>query len=88
MLIKALELSQGEDHKELMSWINAENPDKQKKIAAVTDIYTRTGVKQIAEERIAQHNDEALTILERINMSEEAKQAFRAFADMLMTRKK
>lgn len=88
MLIKALELSQGEDHEELMSWINAKNPDKSKKIAAVTDIYTRTGVKKIAEERIAQYNAEALAILEKINIKDEAKEAFRAFADMLMTRKK
>lgn len=88
MLIKALELSKGDDKEDLMSWINDVNPNKQAKIAAVTGIYTRVGIKNIAEERIAQYNDEALAILEGINVSGEAKQAFRAFADMLMSRKK
>lgn len=88
MLIKALELSAGDDNKELMSWINAENPDKKAKIQAVTDIYTRTGVKEIAEKRISQYKEEAVAILEKINLNIEAKQVFLAFVDMLMNRKK
>lgn len=88
MLIKALELSVGDDNKELMSWINAENPDKKAKIQAVTDIYTRTGVKEIAEKRISQYKEEAVAILENINLNVEAKQVFLAFVDMLMNRKK
>ncbi len=88
MLIKALELSVGDDNKELMSWINAENPDKKAKIQAVTDIYTRAGVKEIAEKRISQYKEEAVAILENINLNVESKQVFLAFVDMLMNRKK
>lgn len=88
MLISALELAKGETYDELTAWINAENPDKQAKIAGVTAIYTSTGVKRIAEERIASYTENALSILDEIDMPEDGKQAFRAFADMLMNRKK
>lgn len=88
MLIKAIEMSSGDDHAELLQWINSVSPDKAEKIAAVTDIYTRVGVKALAEERIEQYSKEALATLEAINMSEEGKQAFRAFADYLMKRNK
>ncbi len=88
MLIKALELAQGNDHINLMNWINAENPDRDEKVAAVTDIYTRSGAKQAAEERIAQYTAKALLTLNDINIDEEAKMAFQAFAEMLMTRNK
>ena len=88
MLIKALELAEGETHEELMKWINAENPDRAKKVAAVTGIYTATGAKRVAEDRIAAYNNEALAILEEIGMDDEAKSSFRAFADTLMNRRK
>ena len=55
MLIKAIEMSQGKDHDELLRWINAENPDRAEKVAAVTDIYTRTGVKALAEKSTAEY---------------------------------
>lgn len=88
MLIKALELAEGDAYNELQSWINAENPNKAEKIAAVTAVYTAIGVKRIAEEQIALYTDEALKILQEIDMSEEGKCAFRSFADMLMSRRK
>ena len=88
MLIKAFELAQGKDHSELLGWINAENPNRAEKVAAVTDIYTRTGVKQFAEERIARYTKEALAVLEEITINDDAKEAFLLFADMLMSRKK
>lgn len=88
MLIKALELSQGADRDELLSWINADNPDRAEKVAAVTKIYTHAGIREIAEKRISVYTEEALETLAGINMTDEGKQAFRAFANMLMERKK
>lgn len=88
MLIKALEMAQGEDATALRGWIDAEKPDKAAKIAGVTDIYTRTGVRRAAEELIAQYTDKALALLADINLSDDAHNAFRDFADMLMTRRK
>lgn len=88
MLIKAIEMSQGKDHDELLRWINAENPDRAEKVAAVTDIYTRTGVKALAEKRIEEYTQEALKQLNIVTMSQEGKDAFRAFAEMLMSRNK
>lgn len=88
MLIKAIEMSQGKDHDELLRWINAENPDRAEKVAAVTDIYTRTGVKALAEKRIEEYTQEALKQLNIVTMSQEGKDAFRVFAEMLMSRNK
>ena len=88
MLIKALEMAQGNDRDELVAWINAENPDKAEKISSVTNIYTRVGVRDLVENRIAAYNAKALDALENVNMSEEGKQAFRQFAYNLMNRNK
>ena len=88
MLIKAFELAQGSDHAELVNWINAVNPDRVEKVAAVTDIYTRTGAKLAAEQLIEQYSAKALLTLEDINIDDDSKVAFKAFAEMLMKRQK
>ena len=50
--------------------------------------YIFGSVKKIAEERIARYTKDALTVLEEISIDDDAKEAFRSFADMLMSRTK
>ena len=52
MLIKALEHANADQHNQLNSWINAETFQPAEKIAAVTELYDRIGVKAVCENKI------------------------------------
>lgn len=88
MLINAINRASGNDRKELLQWIDADNPDRNEKVAAVTAIYNRLDIRAIAEAAMDQYNDRALAIIDTIAIGDEAKQAFRDFANMLMHRNK
>lgn len=88
MLINAINRASGNDRKELLQWIDADNPDRNEKVAAVTTIYNRLDIRAIAEAAMDQYNDRALAIIDTIAIGDEAKQAFRDFANMLMHRNK
>ncbi len=88
MLINAINRASGNDRKELLQWIDADNPDRNEKVAAVTAIYNRLDIRAIAEAAMDQYNDLALAIIDTIAIGDEAKQAFRDFANMLMHRNK
>lgn len=86
MLINAMNRATGADREELTHWLAAENPAREEKVAAVTAIYTRLGISELATEAMNRYNDRALQVLGSINISEEARQQFRDFANMLMHR--
>ena len=86
MLINAMNRATGADRDELMHWLSAENPDRKEKVAAVTAIYSRLGISELAIEAMNRYNDRALSVLNSINIPEEARRAFRDFANMLMHR--
>lgn len=88
MLINAINRASGNDRKELLQWIDTDNPDRNEKVAAVTAIYNRLDIRAIAEAAMDQYNDRALAIIDTIAIGDEAKQAFRDFANMLMHRNK
>lgn len=88
MLINAMNRATGADRDELLQWIAAENPDRSTKVAAVTAIYNRLNIREIAERAMDEYNSKALSIIDSISISDEAKQAFRDFANMLMHRNK
>ena len=52
----------------------------------MTAIYSRLGISELAIEAMNRYNDRALSVLNSINIPEEARQAFRDFANMLMHR--
>ena len=86
LLITALNRSRGADRDELLGWINAQDPDREAKIAAVTAIYNRTGAREVARQAMDEYNSRALDTLGKIDMPEEARQAFGDFAGRLMNR--
>ena len=88
MLINAINRASGNDRKELLQWIDTDNPDRNEKVAVVTAIYNRLDIRAIAEAAMDQYNDRALAIIDTIAIGDEAKQAFRDFANMLMHRNK
>ena len=74
MLIQALRLAKGDQLNELNDWIEAEQPNPQEKIAAVTRIYNATGAKQMCEEQIALYTRKGLESLERVALPAEMKE--------------
>lgn len=74
MLIQALRSAKGEQLNDLNDWIEAEQPNPQEKIAAVTRIYNATGVKQMCEEQIALYTRKGLESLERVALPAEMKE--------------
>ena len=74
MLIQALRSAKGNQLNELNDWIEAEQPNPQEKIAAVTRIYNATGVKQMCEEQIALYTRKGLESLERVALPAEMKE--------------
>ncbi|MCR5313665.1 MAG: polyprenyl synthetase family protein [Bacteroidaceae bacterium] len=86
LLIKALERSEGTNKECLKDWISKENFDPEEKIKAVTNIYIKVNVKEIAEERINALFMEAITSLNDIQIEETKKAALHDFADKLLKR--
>lgn len=74
MLIQALRSAKGEQLNDLNDWIEAEQPNPQEKIAAVTRIYNATGVKQMCEEQIALYTRKGLESLGRVALPAEMKE--------------
>lgn len=90
LLLTALQKATAEENAELLRWKNL-NPvseeEKKQKIAAVTDIYNRLGVKQDCEEAIRRYTLLALTELDKIEVAEEKKLTLKNLAERLLARK-
>ncbi|MDB4900865.1 MAG: isoprenyl synthetase [Mucilaginibacter sp.] len=86
LLIKALELSDGQLTKKLSDWLALEQFDNTEKVTAVTAIYNTLEVRQHAENTMQAYADKAFEALEAINLPESHKQYLRDFADGLLVR--
>ena len=88
MLINALQLAQGEDKEQLQQWIYASEFNPQDKIAGVTSIYDRIGIKELCIKKIESIFADALTELDAVNVPEEKKLQLNEFANKPLGRKK
>ena len=88
MLINALNAADESQRKELLEWIDADHPDVQQKIAAVTALYNIIGVDKMAQAKIEQYFAEARACLEEVNVESDRKQVLRDYTDAMMHRNK
>ena len=88
MLINALNAADESQRKELLEWIDADHPDAQQKIAAVTALYNIIGVDKMAQAKIEQYFAEARACLEEVNVESDRKQVLRDYTDAMMHRNK
>ncbi len=86
LLIKALELADDLNQEELNYWLNEENADSEVKVNAVTEIYNRLGIRQLAEHEMNTFAEKALSALENVPANTDKKKALRAFAEQLLIR--
>ena len=86
MLINAFNKATEEQRAELTHWVNAENPDPKEKIAAVTELYNKIGIRQLAEAKIQYYFAESRKYLAAVNVAEERKAELKAYTDQMMHR--
>jgi len=85
LLLTALQSSDTESKAELLQWLIATGRDEEK-VAAVTAIYTRLGVREQAESVMEQHTAAALAQLDKLPQNS-ATERLRELAEKLATRK-
>jgi geranylgeranyl diphosphate synthase type II len=86
LLLKALELADNAQTAELSKWLITNQSDQDKKVAAVSGIYSQLQIRQYAEEAMQTYANQAFKALDAINLPDEHKQYLRDFADGLMVR--
>ena len=73
---------------ELLKWVTAEKFDPKEKIAAVTDIYNKVGIKRLAEEKIEYYFAQSRKYLAAIKVDDERKAVLTDYTDQMMRREK
>jgi geranylgeranyl diphosphate synthase, type II len=86
LMVKALEVSGREDKKLLNDIIGAKDFDPTEKIRQVKEIYDRSGVKDLAEQKIRYYSDKAFGCFEKIGVSSDRKIMITKMASALMSR--
>ena len=87
LLINAMRLAQGDDADELRHWLNDPYATRDNKVPAVTALYERLGVRQMAQDAITHYNDLAVTAFNRLKISHEDRNAFINLTNRLAGRK-
>ena len=85
LLLSALQTDDPETKAELLQWLLTTDKNAEK-IAAVTDIYTRLGVREQGEVVMEQHTATALQQLDKLPLNA-ATELLRVLAEQLVTRK-
>jgi geranylgeranyl diphosphate synthase type II len=88
LLIRALELANPMQTRELDYWMNATDTNPQNKIDAVKEIYDQLHVRQQAEKVMNSYFDNAFAALTAANLAPERAQRLRSFAQSVIEREK
>jgi len=88
MLINAYNRANDSQRAELQRWLDAKNPDRKEKVAAVTRLYDEIGIRQLCETKINEYFDQARRTLDLVNVGDERKQPLRQYMDEMLHRDK
>ncbi|MFM6954414.1 MAG: polyprenyl synthetase family protein [Sphingobacteriaceae bacterium] len=86
LLIKAQELAKENDADELTYWLEASNYQADEKIKAITELYNRLGVRELAETAMQDYAKKAIEQLDKIQVDPIRKEALGSFAAQLLLR--
>ena len=89
MLINALGRALPADRERLEQWLEKEEGTyaPEEKIAAVTELYDKMGVRALCDEKIRFYFERAREILDKVNLPEERKEPLWEMAQSLLNRK-
>ncbi|WP_409019296.1 polyprenyl synthetase family protein [Dyadobacter sp. CY347] len=88
LLIEALSKADHDAKTELDKWIGLESFDKQEKVAGVTAIYEKLGIRAFTEQKIQEYFTKGLSSLHALKIDEDRKQPLLQFAEQLVEREK
>lgn len=88
MLIKALELAEPDERRQLQAWIDKKEFDPAEKIKAVTELYNRLNIGELALQKIDGYLQRSLTTLQNLAVPEDRKQGFYSMIRYIGSRKK
>lgn len=86
LLVKALELSNDKQHKELQKWIKLKEFDNEEKINAVKTVYNELNIKIVAEDVMKKYYLAAINSLTAVAVPESRKEKLTNLAASLMHR--
>lgn len=86
LLIKALELANPLQKRQLERWIAKAEFDPAQKIEAVKEIYAQLGVEQLCEAKTEQYFSEAMAVLQSLGLPSDKTEPLAGVAKDLMTR--
>jgi geranylgeranyl diphosphate synthase type II len=86
LLLKALELSNGETRSIILDWISKREFEPEVKIKAITEVYNKLNIRNITEGYINEFYQSALDIWGKIDVAAERKGELLQFAKMIMSR--
>ncbi len=86
LLIKALEMAEGETRKRLLGWIDKKDFDAQEKIESVRAIYDELGIEKITKDEIVSYIDRSIEVLEKIDVEKDRKRGFYEMVNVLKDR--
>jgi len=87
LLINAMKHADDDAKRELLDWIGKSEFISEEKIAAVTRIYEKVGVKQMAQEKVDSYFNSAIEILRNLEVDKERKETLLQLANKMLTRK-
>ncbi|WP_409013447.1 polyprenyl synthetase family protein [Dyadobacter sp. CY351] len=88
LLIEALSKADQESKAELDKWIGLADFDKQEKVAGVTAIYEKLGIRAFTQQKIQEYFTKGLSSLHALKIDEARKQPLLQFAEQLVEREK
>ena len=86
MLIKAFEHADEEQLTRLNAWVDAVAFNPEEKVAAVTELYNRIGVKELCEKKMEEYCERAMESLLAVKVADEKKEELKNLMANLMHR--
>ncbi len=88
LLIKALEMANDSQHKELQQWLGKKKFDREEKVQAIRCIYDEIGIFEMTQTKMNAYYDEAFELIDQQNSRSDGKQALIYFFEGLMKRER
>ena len=88
LLIKALELANDSQRKEMDKWLSATDFDINEKVEAIKNIYGELGIFELTQQKMNEYYDEAFAQLNALEVREEGRRALTEFFEKLMKRER
>ncbi|MDO1444757.1 polyprenyl synthetase family protein [Rhodocytophaga aerolata] len=86
LLIKALQEAQEQDLEELTYWLNQPSFVPEEKVKAITAIYERLDIRQIAENKMNEYFALGMFCLDRLHANTAKKEALKQFIEQIIAR--